>query len=117
MKSYESFDLWFADQKDSLQDLIKPVRRFIRKEFGKLEETVKWTNGCWAYKDLPIVYIHTEKNFIQIGFFAGSLLKDPKKRLEGKGKYIRYLIVREKKDFDREYTGKLIRQAIRIEYR
>lgn len=114
MKNYESFDLWFEGQTLAWQKLIKMVRQFIKKDFDELEETIKWTNGCWLYKERPIVYLHTEKNYIQVGFFAGTLLKDPGHRLEGKGKHVRFMMIREKKDLDLKYLSKLIKQAIKL---
>lgn len=117
MKSYASFDLWAKAQKPVYQDLVRIIRKLIKAEFPKLEEEVKWGNGCWSFKKLPIVFLYADKDHIQFGFFAGAMLKDPKNLLEGKGKFVRAIKLRDKKDIDKEYAVKLIRQAIKIKYR
>ena len=117
MKSYENFGAWMEDQNDDFQPLIKSLRRLVGKASAKLEETVKWGNGCWEYEELPIVFLYADKEFIQFGFFAGSMLKDPKGLLQGAGKYVRHIPVAEKKDISADYFTKLIKQAIKIKYR
>ena len=115
MKNYETFDLWLEDQTPSWKKIIKVFRRFMKDEFKQLEETVKWTNGCWLYKETPVVYCHTERDYVQVGFFRGTLLKDPESRLEGKGKHVRFVMIREKEDLDLKYLAKLIRQAVKMQ--
>ncbi|HVK60003.1 MAG TPA: DUF1801 domain-containing protein [Bdellovibrionales bacterium] len=117
MKSYDSFKDWLADQKPAQQEMIKSIRRLIKTEFKQLEETVKWGNGCWVRDELPIVYIYGAKDHFQLGFFAGSMLKDPEGRLSGKGKFVRFVKIADKKDIDKAYFTKLIRQATKIKYR
>lgn len=114
MKNYETFDLWLKAQPPAWQKLIRIVRKFIKEDFSQLEETLKWTNGCWLHKGKPTIYLHTEPDHIQVGFFAGARLKDPEGRLEGNGKFIRFVRVRDKSELDLSYLAKLIRQAMRL---
>lgn len=118
MKSYESFDLWMKDQKTFHRGIIKPLRALVGSVSDKLQEAVKWGNGCWTLNDLPIVYLFAGYDgYVQLGFFAGSRLKDPKGKLEGNGKYVRFIKVHDKKEIDVTYSTKLIKQAMKIIYR
>jgi hypothetical protein len=117
MKSYESFDLWKKDQTKAAQSLIPKLRKLVNDCGLPLEETVKWGNGCWTKDNLPIVYLYGLKDGVQLGFFAGSLVADPKKRLEGKGKFVRFITVKSKDDIDAKYFSALIKKAIKIKYK
>lgn len=52
----------------------------------------------------------TSKN-IHFGFYWGSEIADPEKRLIGEGRQYRYLLVRDKSRFPRTYIKKLLREA------
>jgi hypothetical protein len=117
MKSYDSFNLWKADQAKVVQPLIQALRKLVNDCDLPLAETVKWSNGCWVKGELPIVYIYAMKDKIQLGFFAGSLISDPKGVLEGKGKFVRFITVQSKADIDPKYMTTLIKRAIKIKYR
>ncbi len=52
----------------------------------------------------------TSKN-IHFGFYWGSKISDPEKKLIGEGKQYRYLVVREQKDFPKAYIKKLLKEA------
>jgi len=117
MKSYSSFSLWKADQTKVAQPLIQALRKLVNDCDLPLTETVKWSNGCWVKDDLPIVYIYAMKDKVQLGFFAGSLVSDPRELLEGKGKFVRFITIQSKADIDAKYFTTLIKRAIKIKYR
>ncbi|KAA9037702.1 hypothetical protein FW778_16540 [Ginsengibacter hankyongi] len=52
----------------------------------------------------------TSKN-IHFGFYWGSELSDPEKLLIGNGKQYRYILVKGKNDFPKEYITKLMHEA------
>jgi hypothetical protein len=49
--------------------------------------------------------------YVHFGFYWGSQIADPEKRLLGKGNQYRYIIVKKKKDFPKMYIKKLVREA------
>src|SRR5262245_34612187 len=117
MKSYETFDLYLADQPAKNQRLIRAIRRFVNDTAPGLIESVKWGNGCWLKGAEPVVYVYSDKEWVQLGFFRGASLKDPKKLLEGKGEYVRHIKVRKTTDIDPKTFGTLVRQAVRASRR
>ncbi len=48
---------------------------------------------------------------IHFGFYWGSELADPEKKLLGNGKQYRYILVNELNDFPKEYIVKLVKEA------
>ncbi len=114
MKAYPNFDAWADDQNDDWQEPIKFFRKLMKTDFKMLTEFVKWGNGCWVYNDIPVCYMYGGyADHVQFGFFGGSALKDPKGLLQGEGKFIRAIRLKTKKDIDKAYVTKLIRQAVK----
>jgi hypothetical protein len=49
--------------------------------------------------------------YVHFGFFWGSEISDPEKRLLGKGNQYRYLVVSKRADFPKTYIKKLLKEA------
>ena len=52
----------------------------------------------------------TSKN-VHFGFYWGSEISDPEKKLIGEGNQYRYILVNDKKDFPKTYFKKLLKEA------
>ena len=52
----------------------------------------------------------TSKN-VHFGFYWGSEISDPEKKLLGQGNQYRYILVNDKKDFPKAYIKKLVKEA------
>ena len=113
MKAYATFDLYAADQPPKNRTLIRALRKFVARAAPKLEESVKWGNGCWLKGKDPVCYVYSAPGYVQFGFFRGAQLADPRGLLEGKGAYVRHVKVRTPKDIDEAAFRALLRQAIR----
>lgn len=115
MKSYPSFDAYLADQPATNQRLIRALRRFMRAAAPKLQESVKWGNGCWLAEGdkIPITGVYSDRDHIQFIFMRGAFLKDPKNLMQGKGQYVRHIKVYKLADIDEQYFSSLTKQAIR----
>jgi hypothetical protein len=111
MKTYATFDEYFADQTTRNQDVIRVLRRFVKRVAPRLQEFVKWGNGCWIKGDAPVAYVHCKDDHVQFGFFGGSALKDPKGLLNGQGKFVRHIKVGKRTDIDEAAFAALLKQA------
>ena len=58
-----------------------------------------------------MAYVYSAPEYVQLWFFAGSRLKDPKGLLEGDGQYVRHIKVRKASDIDERAFGSLLKQA------
>lgn len=110
MKAYASFDD-LADQSPGNQEVIRALRRFVKRVASKLSEAEKWGNGCWIGRKGPVAYVYSDTGYVQFGFFRGSSLRDPKGLLEGKGHYVRHIKVHDSSDIDRRAFAALLGQA------
>src|SRR4029453_4526911 len=100
MKAYASFDDYVADQSPKNQAIIRALRRFVKRVEPALSEAVKWGNRCWIGKDRPVAYVYPETENGPFGFFRGASLKDSKGLLEGKGRYVRHIKLRDPSAID-----------------
>ena len=113
MKAYPSFDDYLADQPPRNRTIIRALRKFVQRVAPRLEESVKWGNGCWVGGSGPVAYVYSATGYVQLGFFHGSALKDPKALLEGDGQYVRHIKVRSAAGIDEAAFAALLRQAAR----
>lgn len=111
MKAYASFDDYLDAQGGRNQAIIRALRKLVKRVEPGLSETVKWGNGCWIDKKRPVAYVYSERGCVQFGFFNGASLNDPKRLLEGKGRYVRHTKVRAASDIDQRAFAALLRQA------
>ena len=111
MKAYASFDDYLENQNPKNQVIIRALRQFVKRIEPGLSEAVKWGNGCWVGRNGPVAYVYSDTGYVQFGFFSGSSLKDPKGLLEGKGKYVRHIKVRDRSAIDEAAFSALLRQA------
>ena len=115
MKKYDAFALWAADQWPKQKKMITALRRLMKKTGPTLTESVKWGNGVWLGEEWPVAFLHAKDEHLQFGFFGGSGLSDPKKLLQGSGKYVRHIKVFKLSDIDPPAFARLIRQAVKAE--
>jgi hypothetical protein len=114
MKAYASFDDYVAGQRPKNRAIIGALREFVNRVQPRLTEAVKWGNGCWVGKKKPVAYVYSAAGYVQFGFFMGSALKDPKELLEGEGKFVRHIKVRDASEIDEPAFAALLRQAARL---
>ena len=113
MKAYATFDLYLADQPPKNRAVIRALRAFVARVAPKLDESVKWGNGCWVLGTAPVAYVYSAPDHVQFGFFRGASLVDPERLLQGKGAYVRHVKVRQPADIDAAAFSALLRQAAR----
>ena len=113
MKAYASFDQYLADQAPRNQNVIRGLRKFVKRIAPELQESVKWGNGCWIQGKAPVAYVYSAPDHVQFGFFGGSALQDPNRLLQGQGKFVRHIKVRKRSDIDESAYATLLRQAVR----
>ena len=111
MKAYASFDDYLEDQTTKNQEIIRALRTFVKRVQPGLREAVKWGNGCWIGKNGPVAYVHSDKGYVQFGFFHGSSLQDPEELLEGRGSYVRHTKIHAPSGIDRRGLAALLKQA------
>jgi hypothetical protein len=116
MKVYASFDDYYADQPAKNRRIIKALREFVGRAAPRLDESVKWGNGCWLREKAPVAYVYSAADHVQFGFFFGAMLKDPKRLLAGKGKFVRFIKLQSTDAIDEAGFKALLSQAVRYRH-
>jgi hypothetical protein len=111
MKAYASFADWKRDQSAKHQRLITALSKIVKKTAPEFETFVKWGQGCWILDNAPKVFIHAAEDHLQLGFYAGSRLKDPGNLLIGNGKHVRHAKVFTAKDIRPNEFAAFIKQV------
>src|SRR5262245_34014034 len=113
MKRYATFDEYLAGQPPKNRSIIRVLRKFVERAAPKLQESVKWGNGCWLKGKAPVAYVYSAPDHVQFGFFGGARLKDPQGLLRGKGAFVRHIRLLKRSDIDESAFRALLRQAVR----
>jgi len=117
MENYESFDQYLEDQSKPHQKIISKIRKFVAEISPDLEETIKWGNACWVNGKLPTMFIHCKEDYVQFGFYGGTLLNDPNKLLCGNGDFVRHIPIVSEEDIDTDLFEPLVKQATTLDYK
>jgi hypothetical protein len=96
------------------------LREFVWDLYPKANELIYDNYNALAFGWSPtdrvghtfcsIAVGRTSKN-VHFGFYWGSEISDPEKKLLGQGNQYRYILVNEKKDFPKTYIKKLVKEA------
>jgi len=93
------------------KEILTALREIILSVDPSLNESLKWKQPVYTKKG-DICYIFPAGNHVNLGFYRGIELKDPKKMLEGTGKTMRHTKIRSLEDIDKEYFWELVSDAI-----
>jgi len=92
------------------------LRDIIIEVHPKIVERIKWGNLTFVYNENNIasVYSFETISYINLAFFKGTLLPDPKRLLEGTGKGMRHIKVHSEKDINKKQIISWIKEAIKL---
>lgn len=98
-----------------VQQTVAALREFIKNAFPTLEEEAKRGWGSLVYKEGEVVCaISPHKDHVNVGFYKGISLSDPENLLEGTGKNLRHLKVRNAESIPTESLTRFIQEAYQL---
>ena len=113
-----TFDELLAGVEPGLAAIARRLRAMIRKVDASTVETVRLGDNAATYGVGPkkmtdgYAYIMPMRGYINLGFYQGALLADPKQLLEGTGKGLRHVKVRSLAEADRPPVRALVGAAL-----
>lgn len=108
--------LKYKDQE--LIDLYTDLRIFILNLYPESNELLYHTHALTSLYSISekmsdaFCMIPIYSNHLNLAFNKGTLLKDPKKLLQGAGKYIRHIPIKHEEDYKNKDVKQLIISAI-----
>lgn len=115
---HQDFQMHLDFKSKEIMELFCDLRNYILELHPESNELLYHTHALTAVFSISaklsdaycMIPIYT--NHMNLGFNKGTLLKDPKKLLEGTGKLIRHIPVAETKDYRNPKVKALIKEAI-----
>jgi hypothetical protein len=105
---------------EEITGLVLWLREFVWDLYPKTNELIYDNYNALAFGWSPtdkvghtfcsIAVGRTSKN-VHFGFYWGSEIADPEKKLIGEGKQYRYILVKDEKSFPKAYMKKLLKEA------
>ena len=107
-------------KEDSLINLYLGLRDFVLEIHPKSNELLYHTHALTSLYSVSekmsdafcMIPIYT--NHLNLAFNKGTILNDPKKLLEGTGKWMRHIPIKTKEDYQNKEVVKLIQSAINL---
>ncbi len=114
MSKAKTPDALVKEQTPGLRAIFGRLRKFVKREAPELDEQVKWGGICWVGRGV-VCYAHPLEDRVDFGFFKGVMLKDPKRILEGDGKFLRHVKVRKLADIRENELAGMLEQAVELD--
>lgn len=90
---------------DEQRKIMNRVRDIVHEHVKGVKEEFKWSRPVFN-KDTDLLYMKTAKTYVTVGFFNFHKLDDPDNRLEGTGKDMRHIKVKNYNDLDENLLKK-----------
>ena len=113
-----TFDELLAGVEPDLAAIARRLRVIIRDVDASTVETVRLGDNAATYGVGPkkmtdgYAYIMPMRGYINLGFYQGAVLADPKRLLEGTGKGLRHVKIRSLTEADRRVVRALVAAAL-----
>jgi hypothetical protein len=109
----DAVERWLGDLTPSDRGHAEAVRRIVRRAAPGAEEAVKWGILVWSLDGLVCSVYPVGRGGVNVAFYHGTDLRDPAGLLEGTGKWMRHVKIREKADLRAGPLGALVKEAVR----
>ena len=107
----KTVDEYIAGLEDWQQPIVTELRQIVRKAAPDAKESVKWAQPVYEHQG-PFAYIRAFKSTVNIGFWRGTELTDPKGLLEGDGDRMKHLKIKTVKDIPSSLITDFVKQAL-----
>jgi hypothetical protein len=95
--------------------LALKVREIVLKSDPSLQEDLKWGNLTFVSNgNIAFIYTYDTVDYINLGFFQGTELSDSQRRLEGTGKTMRHMKIRNEKDIDKKQITTWVNETVKL---
>jgi len=114
VKTGAAIDAYVAKKNPSLKPVTDALRALVRKAVPKSREAINpWGLPIFEWNG-TLCYLMVGKNHVTFGFPRGTSLEDPANLLQGTGKNLRHIKLREVSDVHDANVKKLILQAKKL---
>ena len=91
--------------------ILQKLRKIVFTQFPKVKERIMYGGIMFSHED-DFGGLFVRKNHISFEFGKGFEMKDPKKILEGTGKFRRHLKIRSLKEVEEKEVAFFVKQVV-----
>ncbi|WP_455392192.1 DUF1801 domain-containing protein [[Eubacterium] cellulosolvens] len=114
MGKYNSINDYIMGHDKDKGAIVKELVSIVNKAAPKENSGIKWSQPVFWNSDGPFCFIRAHKNHVNIGFWRGAQLKDPKGLLEGSGEKMRHIKITSKQDIDEKAITDFVKQGVNL---
>jgi hypothetical protein len=111
VKRDPAIDAWMRPQRGELGTIAKYWFEVMRECGDDVRELLHDGHPTVCVGDAAFAYVNAFKAHVNVGFFRGAEIADPKGLLEGTGKFMRHVKLRPDRNFNARALTKLIDAA------
>ena len=101
-----AFDDWRTDA-------MKRMRELVKEGAPHATLTIKWAQPVWEWNG-PMIWMKAYPKHVDIGFWRGTEMDDPKKVLTGDGERMRHIKITSVKQIPADALRDLVKQAVKL---
>ena len=113
MNGQKTVDEYIAAFDDWRTDAMKRLREVVKEGAPHSAVGIKWAQPVWEWNG-PMIWMKAYPKHVDIGFWRGTEMDDPKKVLTGDGERMRDIKITSVKDIPADALRELVKQAVKL---
>jgi hypothetical protein len=113
MNGQKTVDEYIAAFDDWRTDAMKRLREVVKEGAPHSAVGIKWAQPVWEWNG-PMIWMKAYPKHVDIGFWRGTEMEDPKKVLTGDGERMRHIKITSVKDIPADALRELVKQAVQL---
>ena len=91
----KNHDQWLALVRPEHVELAQALYALIKEAEPRFAESIKWSKPCFSLGGAKRCYLSDQRNYMRLGFYNGASLSNVHGLIEGTGKALRHVKVRQ----------------------
>jgi hypothetical protein len=113
MNGQKTVDEYIAAFDDWRTDAMKRLREVVKEGAPHSAVGIKWAQPVWEWNG-PMIWMKAYPKHVDIGFWRGTEMDDPKKVLTGDGERMRHIKITSVDDIPADELRELVKQAVQL---
>ena len=113
MNGQKTVDEYIAAFDDWRTDAMKRLREVVKEGAPHSAVAIKWAQPVWEWNG-PMIWMKAYPKHVNIGFWRGTEMDDPKKVLQGDGERMRHIKITTVDEIPADALRELVKQAVKL---
>jgi hypothetical protein len=113
MNGQKTVDEYIAAFDDWRTDAMRRLREVVKEGAPHSAVAIKWAQPVWEWNG-PMIWMKAYPKHVNIGFWRGTEMDDPKKVLQGDGERMRHIKITTVDEIPADALRELVKQAVKL---